>query len=424
MTYVDSFGNVRLAGGPDELRGAFGEIADETPLVAVVRRPRARPRGHALRRRPSAWSRRARRWCTSTRSATWPWPTTRGTSRRASASATTGRSASPGPEPCAGPFITFLTDFGDTAPATCRGVIWSILPEARINDLTHGSPPVRHPRRRLPALVVGAVPAGRRAPRRRRSRRRDRATADRAARGARRPASSARTTGCSLPAAERLGGIIAAHVLDNRALWRAETSRPPSTAATSSRRWPPTWRAGGRSPMPARRSTRPISCRSPSLSHGSRAARSRPASCSSTPSGTAALPARPRTLRRSAAAWRRAIAFAVSIGDRHHTVPWQADLRRGPDRRGAPLRRRRLRRAWGSASTRDRQPSGSAWRTTRRSSSSRPDTHARARARRGRGPHLPVPARDGARGPRHLPAHRSRARCCSWPAHRAAGRAR
>ena len=37
------------------------------------------------------------------------------------------------------PYITFLTDFGDTAPATCRGVIWSILPEARINDLTHGS---------------------------------------------------------------------------------------------------------------------------------------------------------------------------------------------------------------------------------------------------------------------------------------------
>jgi S-adenosylmethionine hydrolase len=34
VTYVDSFGNVRLAGGPGELRGAFGDIADETPLVA------------------------------------------------------------------------------------------------------------------------------------------------------------------------------------------------------------------------------------------------------------------------------------------------------------------------------------------------------------------------------------------------------
>lgn len=34
VTYVDSFGNIRLAGGPDELHGAFGEIANETPLVA------------------------------------------------------------------------------------------------------------------------------------------------------------------------------------------------------------------------------------------------------------------------------------------------------------------------------------------------------------------------------------------------------
>ena len=39
VTYVDSFGNVRLAGGADELRGAFGEIADETPLVAVFDGP-------------------------------------------------------------------------------------------------------------------------------------------------------------------------------------------------------------------------------------------------------------------------------------------------------------------------------------------------------------------------------------------------
>ena len=39
VTYVDSFGNIRLAGGPDELRGAFGEIADETPLVATFDGP-------------------------------------------------------------------------------------------------------------------------------------------------------------------------------------------------------------------------------------------------------------------------------------------------------------------------------------------------------------------------------------------------
>ena len=39
VTYVDSFGNIRLAGGPDELRGAFGELADKTPLVAVFDGP-------------------------------------------------------------------------------------------------------------------------------------------------------------------------------------------------------------------------------------------------------------------------------------------------------------------------------------------------------------------------------------------------
>lgn len=38
----------------------------------------------------------------------------------------------------AGPLISFLTDFGGgSAPATCRGVMWGIAPEARILDLTH-----------------------------------------------------------------------------------------------------------------------------------------------------------------------------------------------------------------------------------------------------------------------------------------------
>jgi len=34
VTYVDSFGNIRLAGGATALRDAFGQIADATPLVA------------------------------------------------------------------------------------------------------------------------------------------------------------------------------------------------------------------------------------------------------------------------------------------------------------------------------------------------------------------------------------------------------
>ncbi len=38
----------------------------------------------------------------------------------------------------AGPLISFLTDFGgESAPATCRGVMWDIAPDARILDLNH-----------------------------------------------------------------------------------------------------------------------------------------------------------------------------------------------------------------------------------------------------------------------------------------------
>jgi S-adenosylmethionine hydrolase len=37
-----------------------------------------------------------------------------------------------------GPLISFLTDFGaESAPATCRGVMWGIAQDARILDLTH-----------------------------------------------------------------------------------------------------------------------------------------------------------------------------------------------------------------------------------------------------------------------------------------------
>ena len=38
----------------------------------------------------------------------------------------------------AGPLISFLSDFGTgSTPATCRGVMWSIAPDARLLDLTH-----------------------------------------------------------------------------------------------------------------------------------------------------------------------------------------------------------------------------------------------------------------------------------------------
>jgi S-adenosylmethionine hydrolase len=129
-------------------------------------------------------------------------------------------SESPGAEAVSTPFITFLTDFGDTAPATCRGVIWSIVPEARINDLTHGSRAfgVRDAAlllwSSLPYQPVGVhlavVDPGVGTERR--------AIAVRTARGDHLVGPD---NGLLLPAAERLGGIVAARQLDNRALWRA-----------------------------------------------------------------------------------------------------------------------------------------------------------------------------------------------------------
>jgi S-adenosylmethionine hydrolase len=39
VTYVDSFGNVRLAGGADELAAAFGSLADRTPMAVELGGP-------------------------------------------------------------------------------------------------------------------------------------------------------------------------------------------------------------------------------------------------------------------------------------------------------------------------------------------------------------------------------------------------
>ena len=124
----------------------------------------------------------------------------------------------------AGPYLSFLSDFGtDTAPAVCRGVIWSILPDARINDLTHSSRQfgIRDGAFLLwssvPYLPVGVhlavVDPGVGTERR--------PIALQAARGDRLVGPD---NGLLLPAAERLGGVVAAHALENRALWRASVS--------------------------------------------------------------------------------------------------------------------------------------------------------------------------------------------------------
>jgi S-adenosylmethionine hydrolase len=117
------------------------------------------------------------------------------------------------------PFISFLTDFGDTAPATCRGVIWSILPEATINDLTHGTRDfgIRDGAfllwSSLPYQPIGVhlavVDPGVGTDRR--------GVALEVARGDRLVGPD---NGLLMLAAERLGGIVAAHSLENRALWR------------------------------------------------------------------------------------------------------------------------------------------------------------------------------------------------------------
>jgi S-adenosylmethionine hydrolase len=117
------------------------------------------------------------------------------------------------------PVLTFLTDFGDTAPATCRGVIWSILPEARINDLTHGSRAfaVRDGAfllwSSLPYQPVGVHLPGVGTERR--------GIALEVRRGDRLVGPD---NGLLMPAAERLGGITAAHSIENRALWREAVS--------------------------------------------------------------------------------------------------------------------------------------------------------------------------------------------------------
>ena len=124
----------------------------------------------------------------------------------------------------AGPYLSFLSDFGnDTAPAVCRGVIWSILPDARINDLTHSSRQfaIRDGAFLLwsavPYLPIGVhlavVDPGVGTARR--------PIAIQAARGDRFVGPD---NGLLLPAAERLGGIVAAHALENQALWRDAVS--------------------------------------------------------------------------------------------------------------------------------------------------------------------------------------------------------
>jgi S-adenosyl-L-methionine hydrolase (adenosine-forming) len=122
------------------------------------------------------------------------------------------------------PFITFLTDFGPDGPAPiCRGVMLSIAPDAQIVDLAHG---IRKYAIRDGAIVlasalpyfpvgiaVGVVDPGVGTERR--------PIAIQTGRG---DVLIGPDNGLFMPAAERIGGITEARVLENRELWLPGTS--------------------------------------------------------------------------------------------------------------------------------------------------------------------------------------------------------
>jgi S-adenosylmethionine hydrolase len=123
------------------------------------------------------------------------------------------------------PFISFLTDFGEraTAPAVCRGVMWTICPEARILDLTHSVTPfsIREGAFLL-SSNIGYLPVGVHV-----------AVVDPGVGTSRRPIVIRAVRGDLLvgpdngllrPAAARLRGIAEVRLAENRSLWLPETS--------------------------------------------------------------------------------------------------------------------------------------------------------------------------------------------------------
>jgi S-adenosylmethionine hydrolase len=115
------------------------------------------------------------------------------------------------------PVISFLTDFGPSAPAVCRGVMFGIAPEANIIDVSHQVPrySIREGARTL-VFALPYMPVGIHV-----------AVVDPGV-GTERLAIAIRTgrgdvligpdNGLLVPAAERLGGIVEARSIENREL--------------------------------------------------------------------------------------------------------------------------------------------------------------------------------------------------------------
>ena len=121
------------------------------------------------------------------------------------------------------PVITFLTDFGPSAPAVCRGVMFGIAPDANIIDVSHQVPrySIRDGARTLvfalPYMPVGVhvavVDPG--------------VGTDRlpvALRARRGDILIGPDNGLLIPAAERLGGIAEARSIENRDLMLPDIS--------------------------------------------------------------------------------------------------------------------------------------------------------------------------------------------------------
>jgi S-adenosylmethionine hydrolase len=222
----------------------------------------------------------------------------------------------------AGPFISFLSDFGGgSTPAVCRGVMWSIAPEARLLDITHD---VRRFAIRdgafLLSRAVGYLPVGVHL-----------AVVDPGVGTARRPVVVRASrgdllvgpdNGLLLPAARELGGATTAWEITNRDLWL------PSVSSTFHGRdlFSPVAAhlAGGIDP----------SLVGPAVEIGSLADLRLPEATARDGGldtavilidryGNARLAGQPADLAAVAGPLTAGRLFRVSVGERHDAVPWQ-----------------------------------------------------------------------------------------------------
>jgi S-adenosylmethionine hydrolase len=223
----------------------------------------------------------------------------------------------------AGPLISFLSDFGGgSTPAVCRGVMWSVTPDARLLDLTHD---VRRFAIRdgafLLSRAVAYLPVGVHL-----------AVVDPGVGTARRPIAvrAARgdllvgpDNGLLMPATRELGGTTEAWEITNRDLWLPQVSSTfhgrdlfsPVAAHL----------AGGIDPAlvgPKLDIATLVDLRLPEAT--ARDGGLDTAVLMIDGYGNARLAGQPADLAAVAGPLTPGRGFRVSVGERHHIVPWQA----------------------------------------------------------------------------------------------------